>query len=110
MRGAIGTGRDADVEIIHGSKASGSLKALVGTAYGGKAVWAVVSIVTKDLRVIATTLINSEDTLLKTFPASHIIIQEAGKADNGELFVAMAGSYKSMTLSGDPEILVSWVL
>ena len=32
-----------DVAIIHGSKNSDSLKALVGTAHGGKAVWATVS-------------------------------------------------------------------
>lgn len=37
------TGRDTGIEIIHRSKFSDSLKALVGTAYEGKANWAVVS-------------------------------------------------------------------
>ena len=41
--GAAGIGRNADVEFIHGSKNSDTLKALIGTAYGRKAVWATVS-------------------------------------------------------------------
>ena len=43
VRGAAGAEGDADVEIINGSNTSDSLKALVGSAYEGKAVWATVS-------------------------------------------------------------------
>lgn len=43
VHGVTGAGGDADVEIIHESKTSNSLKALIGTAYGGKGVWAILS-------------------------------------------------------------------
>ena len=40
---ATNTGEDTDFEIIHESKTSNSLKALIGTAYRRIAVWAAVS-------------------------------------------------------------------
>lgn len=43
VHGDTEAGGDADVEFIHESKTSNSLKALVGTAYGDMAVWAAVS-------------------------------------------------------------------
>ena len=43
VRDAAGVGGNADVELIYGSKNSDTLKALIATAYGGKAVWATVS-------------------------------------------------------------------
>ena len=43
VHGAAGAGGDVDVEVIHVSKTSNSVKALVGIAYGGRVGWATVS-------------------------------------------------------------------
>lgn len=41
---------------------------------------------------VVTTLVNSGNSILKKFESAHTVVQEAGKVDNTELFIAMANS------------------
>ena len=55
--------------------------------------------------VTVTTFVNSGHSLMKNCQSKHTIAQEAGKADNGELFIALAqcgGDHESFHFSGDP--------
>ena len=55
-----------------------------------------------DIDCVITTLVNSGHSLIKEkFIGNHTIVQEAGKAENGDTFIALAGSGESIHLSGD---------
>ena len=48
-------------------------------------------IMTNDVAVLVTTLVNSANSIVKeNFRSNHTIVQEAGKADDGELLIALA--------------------
>ena len=55
-----------------------------------------------DIDCVVTTLVNSGHSLIKeNFIGDHTIVQEAGKAENGDAFIALAGSEESIHFSGD---------
>lgn len=63
-------------------------------------------ILTNDVAVVSTTIVNSGSTIIKEFfKGDHVIVQEAGRAENGDLFIALAGCENSVHLSGDDEQL-----
>ncbi|KAL9128492.1 MAG: hypothetical protein Q9217_002842 [Psora testacea] len=63
-------------------------------------------ILRNDVAVVATTLVNSGHTILKeSFKGDHMIVQEASKAENGDLFIALVECETSVHLSGDDEQL-----
>jgi hypothetical protein len=65
-----------------------------------------LDILTADVAVLATTLVNSGHTIVKdSFPGDHVIVQEASKAENGDVFIALANCTTSIHLSGDDEQL-----
>ncbi len=63
-------------------------------------------ILTNDVAVVSTTIAKSGRTIInKFFKGDHVIVQEASKAENGDLFIALAGCENSIHLSGDDEQL-----
>ena len=65
-------------------------------------------ILSNDVAVLATTLVNSGHGIVKNyFQGDHVIVQEASKAENGDLFIALANCETSISLSGDDAQLAS---
>lgn len=62
-----------------------------------------IDILKDDVAVVSTTLVNSGHSIIKdNFKGDHTIVQEASKANNGEIFIALAQCDATMHMSGDP--------
>ena len=59
-------------------------------------------ILSNDIAVLSTTLVNSGHSIVKDhFKGDHVIVQEASKAENGDVFIGLANCETSIHLSGD---------
>lgn len=59
-------------------------------------------ILSNDVAVLASTLVNSGHSIVKNhFKGDHVIVQEANKSENGDVFIAFANCETSVHMSGD---------